>query len=143
MSSVDIDVTEILKLANDLENVAPRQMLKAARKVTVAEIKKVQDKAKAEAPRDRPWLATQGIKRRTSSYSDAIVGTVFTVPDPRGRAVGFFVLYGTSSTPPQDFLTPAFIESERVYPDAVLAAIDPLAIAAGGGDSGGGSEGDA
>lgn len=137
----DIDAREIAKAADDLRNRAPKQMLKAVREITIAETKVIQAKAKADAPRDRPWLATQGIRRRTKTYGDAIVGTVFTVVDPRRRPVGFFVLYGTASTPPVDFMTPAFMASEGTYGPKILAALDPFTTTGGGGDVGG-DEGD-
>lgn len=129
---IDIDVTEILKLADDLENVAPKQMKNAVRKVTRAETAQVRSRAQAAAPKDRPWLSTtQGIRKSMRTYGDAIVGSVFSTPDPEGRPVAVFVVYGTSVMPPQDFITPAISPSESTYPPAVLAAIEPLATSAG------------
>lgn len=137
MSAFDLDVSEILKLANDLENVAPKQMLAAAKKVTVKETKALHDRAKSAAPRDRPWLATQGLKRSVKRYPDAVVGTVYGVSDPRGRPVAFFAIYGSATAAPDDFLAEAAAPSRNSYPDAVLDAMDPLSGSSGGGDPGG------
>lgn len=130
--SFDIDVTEILDLADDLENVAPKQMLNVVRKVTRAETTQVRSRAQAGAPKDRPWLSTgAGIKQSMRTYGDAIVGSVYSGPDPEGRPVAVFVVYGTSVMPPQDFITPAISPAESTYPAAVLAVIEPLATSAG------------
>lgn len=126
MSEFDIDAREIIQAAEDLKNKAPKQMLKAVKTVTIGETKTIQSKAKADAPRDRPWLATQGIRRRTKTYADAVVGTVFTIVDPRRRPVAFFVFYGTASTPPVDFMTPAFMAAEGTYGPKILAALEPF-----------------
>jgi len=136
---IDIDASEIYKLAKDLDQAAPKQIRRAARKVVVSEIGKVLTHAKSDAPKDRPWLATQGLRRRTSSYPDAVLGTVYSVPDKKGRPVGFFVLFGTASTAPQDFFAPALAAAERTFPAAALAAPEPLSGDGGGG--GGGEDG--
>lgn len=130
--SFDIDMTEILNLADDLENVAPKQMKNAVRKVTRTETSQMLSRARAGAPKDRPWLSTaKGIRKSMRTYPDAIVGSVYSPPDPEGRPVAVFVVYGTSKMPPQDFLTPAISPAESTYPAAVLAAIEPLASSAG------------
>lgn len=124
--SVEIDVTEILALARDLENVAPKQMKNAARSVIGPETAGVRDRARAGAPKDRPWLGTaKGIRKSMRTYNDAIVGSVFSTPDPEGRMVAVFVIYGTSKMAPQDFLTPAMSGAES-FPPKVLAALEPF-----------------
>lgn len=130
--NVDIDMTEILDLADDLENVAPKQMMNAVRAVTRAETTQVRSRAQAAAPKDRPWLSTgAGIRQSMRTYGDAIVGSVYSPPDPRGRPVAVFVVYGTAVMPPQDFITPAITPAESTYPSAVLAAVEPLSGSAG------------
>jgi HK97 gp10 family phage protein len=133
--SVEIDVKEIYRFASDLENVAPKQMKNAVRTVVRAERNAVRSRIRANAPKDRPWLAgSWRVSMRT--YGDAIVGSVYSTPDPEGRMVAVFVIYGTSKMPPQDFLTPAVTPAEASFPPAVLAAIDPLSGSAGS-DGGG------
>lgn len=128
---IDIDVTEIMKLASDLENVAPKQMRNAVRSVLSPETSQLRDRMRAGAPRDRPWLSTsQGIKKSMRTYPDAIVGSVYSPPDPRGRPVAVFVVYGTSKMPPQDFLSPAMAGAEG-FPGKVLAALEPFSGNAG------------
>ncbi len=135
--NIDIDVSEILELANDLANVAPKQMKNAVRRVVRAETAQVRSRAQAGAPKDRPWLSTGGIQQSLRTYGDAIVGSVYSPPDPEGRPVAVFVVYGTSKMAPQDFITPAMSPAEGTFPPAVLAAIEPLSGSAG---QGGGDE---
>jgi hypothetical protein len=137
---ITADFSELERLADDLATNAPRQALDAARKATIAEGALVQSRARDAAPRDRPWLATSGIRRRSGSVADAVWSYIFTVPDPEGRPVGFFVEYGTSVMPPQAFMEPAAAPAEQTFPVAVLAAIDPFRSSSGSGptDSGDG-----
>lgn len=137
MSSIDIDMSEILELAHDLETIAPKQVVNAGRQVVRSERDEVRGRIRAGAPKDRPWLAGSW-RASMRTYSDAIVGSVFSTPDPEGRMVAVFVIYGTSKMPPQDFLTPAMTPAEASFPPAVLAAIDPLSGDPGpsGGDDG-------
>lgn len=127
---IDLDVSEILDLADDLENVAPKQMKNAVRKVVRAETTQVRSRAQAGAPKDRPWLST-GIEQSMRTYGDAIVGSVYSPLDPEGRPVAVFVVYGTAVMAPQDFITPAITPAESTFPPAVLAAIEPLSGSAG------------
>lgn len=121
----EVDMTEVAQLAKDLFD-APAKAVPVIRKVTQAEARKVKSRAQAAAPRDRPWLAQQGIKQKSFTNEDNIATNVFTVPDPEGRDVGFYVEYGTSKMPPQPFMEPALAPAETSYPDAVLAAVDPF-----------------
>lgn len=128
---IDIDVSEILDLADDLENIAPKQMKNAVRSVISPETAQVRDRARAGAPKDRPWLGTaKAIRKSMRTYPDAIVGSVYSGPDPRGRPVAVFVVYGTSRMPPQDFITPAMAAAEG-FPGKVLAALEPFSGSAG------------
>jgi hypothetical protein len=131
VNPIDLDMREVLDLANDLETIAPKQMKNAVRTVVKAETVQVLSRAKAGAPQDRPWLATSGLKKSMRTYGDAIVGSVYSPPDPEGRPVAVFVVYGTSKMPPQDFITPAMSPAEASFPPAVLAAIEPLSGSAG------------
>jgi HK97 gp10 family phage protein len=114
---------------------APDQAVRAAHAVTVAESTQVQNRAKAAAPRDRPWLSTQGIRRKSGSDGKGSWSIVYTVPDPRGRAVAFYVEYGTSRMPPQPFMTPAIEPAHATYPAALAQAVDPFGGSGGGGGS--------
>lgn len=131
----DIDTSELSALARHLVAEAPRQAVRAAHAVTVAESMQVQSRAKAAAPRDRPWLSTQGIRRKSGMDGQGSWSIVYTTSDPRGRAVAFYVEYGTSRMPPQPFMTPAIEPSHASYPAAISKAVDPF----GGGGGGGGT----
>jgi hypothetical protein len=135
---VEVDMSELSDLAQTLLNETPKQAMSAAKKVTIAETRAMKSRAQAGAPRDRPWLAQQGIRMKTFTNPNGVAGNVYTTPDPEGRPVGFFVEYGTSVTPPQAFMEPALTPAESTYPTAVLAAVDPFGSDPG--DGGGGDE---
>lgn len=123
---IDFDVSELHGLAAVLD-AAPEQASKAAHQAGIAVATAVQKAAKAAAPRDRPWLATDGIRRRSwrtkgSSHSD-----VFTVEDERGVNVGFEVEFGNSVTPPNPFLGNQMVWAGPAFEEAVIAGIEPLA----------------
>lgn len=132
---VTIDTSELSDLAQTLIKEAPQQAARAAHTVTVAQSGQVQTRARAAAPRDRPWLASQGIKRKAGKDAGGSWAIIYTIPDPRGRAVGFYVEYGTSRMAPQPFMTPAVAPAQASYPAALAAAIDPFGGAGGGGSA--------
>lgn len=78
-------------------------------------------RARQAAPRRRPWLAVEGIAHDTRLTARR----VFTRPDPskksakepNGADIGFHVEFGTSDTPPQPFLLPAFEAEEQPFID--------------------------
>jgi HK97 gp10 family phage protein len=127
---IDIDMSELSDLAEELIKVAPERAHSAAHSVTKAESAATQTRAKTAAPRDRPWLATQGIRRKSGKDAQGAWSIVYTIPDPRGRSVAFYVEYGTSRMPPQPFMTPAIEPAHTSYPAALSEAVDPF-----GGDS--------
>jgi len=135
VNSVDIDMSEVFDLADDLLNVAPKQVVNASRQVIRSERTAVRGRIRSGAPKDRPWLANSW---RTSmrTYPDAVVGSVFSTPDPEGRMVAVFVVYGTAVMAPQDFITPAMTPTEATLGPAILAALDPLSGSPGS-DGGG------
>lgn len=133
--NVDIDTSELTSLARDLMDAAPKQAAAAVHRVTLKEAVGVQSRAKAAAPRDRPWLSTQGIRRKSGKDGAGSWSIVYTTPDPEGRRSAFYVEYGTSRMPPQPFMTPAVAPSHESYPAAIQAEVDPF-----GKDSGSGSE---
>lgn len=130
MNSVDFDMSEIFDLADDLLTVAPKQVVNASRGVIRTERTAVRGRIQAGAPKDRPWLAGSW-RMSMRTYPDAVVGSVFSTPDPRGRMVAVFVIYGTAVMAPQDFLTPAMTPTEATLGPAILAALDPLSGSAG------------
>ncbi len=135
MNSIDLDMTEIFALADDLLNVAPKQVVNAARKAVRAERTAVRGRIRSGAPKDRPWLAGSW-RMSMRTYPDAVVGSVFSTPDPEGRMVAVFVVYGTSKMPPNDFIEPAMAPAEASLGPAVLAELEPLSGSAGS-DGGG------
>lgn len=131
--NVTVDMSELSELAQILINEAPMQAIGAARKVTTAEARKVKARAQAAAPRDRPWLAG-AIRQKTWTNPESVAASVFVEgADPEGRAVAFYVEYGTSKAAPQPFMGPAIASSHESYPPAVLAKIDPFGSPGGGG----------
>lgn len=128
-----IDLSELSALAAELNTESPRRAADLAHAVTVAESAVVQSRARTGAPRDRPWLATSGIRRRSGRDSSSSWAYVFTVADPEGRPSGFFVEYGTSKMPPQAFMQPAIDPSEASYPAAIAARLDPFSDTGSGG----------
>lgn len=129
---MNIDLSELSALAVEFNTASPRRAADIAHAVTIAESAAVQSRARANAPRDRPWLATAGIRRRSGRDSGSSWAYVFTVADPEGRPSGFFVEYGTSKMPPQPFMQPAIDPSEIAYPAAIAARIDPFTDSSGG-----------
>lgn len=137
---VSIDMSELTDLGQTLLRDAPKQAETAVRAVTIAEGRSVKSRAQANAPRDRPWLAQQGIRMKTWRNPEGPAVNVFTIPDPEGRDVGFYVEYGTSRMPPQPFMEPALTPAEASYPAAVMAAVDPFASTSGAGVAESGDE---
>jgi len=127
---IDLDIRELRRLADDLGK-APKQAATDAYKVTVAESSTVHSRARAMAPRRRPWLSPQGIRRKSGRDAKGPWSIVYTAPDPRGRPVGFFQEYGTSKHPPQPFMTPAIEPAHQSYPDAIAKAVNPLGRSTG------------
>lgn len=123
---VDIDLSEVRNLAAILEG-APEQAAKVAHEAGIAVGTVMQAGAKAAAPRDRPWLATKGVRRRTWKSKEGSHTDVFTIPDDEGVNVGFFVEYGNSVTPPDPFLSSQMATGGPAYEAAIIAGLDPLA----------------
>lgn len=67
------------------------------------------------APRDRPWLATQGIRKDTTT----LARRVYVPLDPDGQNVGMHVEFGTSKMAPRPFLLPAFDRHKQEFVDDV------------------------
>jgi hypothetical protein len=120
-----IDLSEIEDVAKAL-GTSPERVRKAARGACSDVGADVLAAAQTAAPRDRPWLATQGIKRRTWSDNGGAHTDIYTVPDPEGRPVGVFVEFGTSNAPPQPFLSPQITWAGPALRDAVLNRVDLL-----------------
>jgi hypothetical protein len=135
---IEIDMSELTALGRQLVQDAPRQARAAARSATQREGRAVKSRARAGAPRETGWLASQGIRMKSFNNPDNVATNIFTVPNPKGRDVGFYQEYGTSRNPPVGFMQAAIAPAEQSYPPAVLAAIDPFG--APGSDGGGGDE---
>lgn len=120
--------------------IAPEQAARAVRAATIAEARQVKARAKAHAPRDRPWLATQGIRQKTFRDGANTTSSIYVTRDPEGRNVALYVEFGTSASPPQPFLGPAIAPSEKAYPAAVMAVVDPFSADPGSDDMSSGDE---
>jgi HK97 gp10 family phage protein len=121
---VDVDMSELADLGKTLGESAAQAMT-AVHSATLAEGKQVHARAKAGAPRDRPWLVT-GIRRKTRREANGSSVNVYTIPDPRGRTVAFYVEYGTATTAPQPFMQPAVAPALETYPAAIAKVVDPF-----------------
>lgn len=125
---VDIDLSEVVDLARILEH-APEQAARVAHEAGIAVGAVMQAGAKAAAPRDTGDLATKGIRRRTWKSKEGSHTDVFTIPVQSGgelRNVGFFVEYGTSTTPPNPFLSSQMVAGAPAFEAAIIAGLDPL-----------------
>lgn len=125
MNDITLDVSELDKLAKDLSKLDEpkrKEATAAAQRVGA----QVASRAKAAAPRDRPWLATRGIHRKTWKPRDGVHVDVFTGMDERGVNVGFYVEYGTSDTPPQPFLTPQTGWAAQELERELTEIVDPF-----------------
>lgn len=121
-----IDASELNDLARDLAKAGDDHVNADARKVTQGVARRVKQAAQAAAPRDRPWLATQGIHQKTWADSSGVHVDVFTGIDARGVNVGLHVEYGTSDTAPQPFLTPQTLWAGPELVRQLTAIVDPF-----------------
>lgn len=126
MSKITIDLSDVEGIAELLRD-APKDALDAAHEAAKLVGRQVLTKAKAAAPRDRPWLATSGIRLKTWRDANGSHADIFTVPDDRNRPVGFFVEYGTTDTPPQPFLGPQMTWAPDEFASSIVDKLDPLA----------------
>lgn len=117
---------QIRTLKVDLDELPKSAHRKAAGALTRT-INRVDATARELAPRDRPWLATEGIRHDTRTMGRR----VYTVPDESkswpgaktaGVDIGMLTEYGTSDTRPQPFLVPAF----EAHAPAFLADMDRI-----------------
>lgn len=127
MNDFSIDTSELDRLAKDLAK-ADEPKRKEAIAATQRIGARVAQAARAAAPRDRPWLATQGIHRKTWKPRDGVHVDVFTGMDERGVNVGFYVEYGTSDTPPQPFLSPQTGWAGQELERELAQILDPFTI---------------
>lgn len=104
MDNISVDTSDLDRLAKDLAKVG-EQKRKEAIAATQRVGAQVTQRARAAAPRDRPWLATSGIHRKTWKPANGVHVDVFTGTDERGVNVGFLVDSGTSEIPPNPFLS--------------------------------------
>lgn len=109
----DIDASEVHDFAKELHRVP------AVHRVAVGSSVKqhtsaVAQRARTNAPKDRPWLSTpDGVQESFGFIGGNAVGSVWSGADPRGEYVGFRVEYGTSFMQPHPFMVPAFQQERR------------------------------
>lgn len=99
----DFDTSEVHDFADELAAAGPATLAKVRGSLT-RHINKMAAGAKADAPRDRPWLAVEGIHVDTAA--GRLSRAMSSGPDPRGKPVALFVEFGTSRQPPQPFMYP-------------------------------------
>lgn len=76
--------------------------------------------ARANAPKARPWLATEGIQVTTKR---PMTRTIYVGRDPRGESTGYRVEFGTSTQPARPFLVPAFRKGRDLFNRDALALL--------------------
>lgn len=123
--TIEFDTSEVRKIAALLK-AAPDEVADAVFDAGLQVAERVRDAARQKAPKDRPWLSRAGIQAKAWRDGHNSHADIFTVPDPEGRPVGFFVEYGTSDTPPQPFLSPQMRWAAPAFRAAVTKALDPL-----------------
>jgi HK97 gp10 family phage protein len=107
----EVDFSDARLLAADLYAAGP-EVVRKVRNALTRNANSIAKNARANAPKDRPWLSTpEGIKADTRGLSRRI----YSPPDERGRPVGLFVEIGTSVRPPQPFLVPALQQQEPAF----------------------------
>jgi hypothetical protein len=125
MGDISIDTRELERLAQDLlkaEEPVRKEAIAATQRVGA----QVAQRARAGAPRDRPWLATQGIHRKTWRPSDGVHVDVFTGMDERGVNVGFLVDAGTSEISPNPFLSSQAAWAGHELEEQLTKILDPF-----------------
>ena len=75
---------------------------------------------------DRPWASRRGVAVRSWRHKGSSHIDVFSTVDPKGRPVGFFLEYGTTTRPPVPFLSGQMTWAADAYHEGILAALDPL-----------------
>lgn len=98
----DFDMTEVSKFAADLA-AAPAVVGAALPLVEKRRTEEMAAGARSSAPRDRPWLATQGIEVVRSEDGEGF--EMVSGLDPRGNPVALLVDGGTVRHPPNPFMT--------------------------------------
>lgn len=126
--STSVDSSSVDALAR-LLGAAPEQAAAAAHQAGKEIGATIKTKAQADAPQDRPWLATDGIRKRTWKTRDSSHTDVYTTSDPKGRNVGFHVENGTTDTAPVPFLSSQMVWAEPAYIARVVELLDPFAPA--------------
>lgn len=117
---VDVDVDELRQLAKSQRSVMAELTPQLERTLTT-KARAVAARARAEAPKDRPWLGTtDGIVVRKNM---ALRRTIISPRDPEGQSVGYRVEYGTSEQPPRPFLGPALVEQRDSFNSEMMAAL--------------------
>lgn len=121
----DIDLSEVAHLAQIIA-AAPEQADKVAAVAGETIGALVESRAKAQAPKGRPWLSVDGIVSRSWAAKGASHTDVLTIEDDRGVNVGFLREYGTSTEPPQPFLTQQLVWAGPAYLQAIEAGLASL-----------------
>lgn len=118
----DVDASEVHDFAKEL-HLVPEMHRVAVGRAVKHHTDAVAQRARTNAPKDRPWLSTpDGIQESFGFIGGNAVGSVWSGADPRGEFVGFRVEYGTSFMAPRPFMLPAF-RQQRSQMIAEIASI--------------------
>lgn len=122
---VDIDLSEVDRLAKTI-GAFPEQADKVAAVAGETIGALVESRAKAQAPKGRPWLSVGGIVTRSWAAKGASHTDVLTIEDEDGVNVGFEQEYGNSTMPPQPFLTQQLAWAGPAYLQVIEAGLASL-----------------
>jgi len=104
----ETETRDLKKLSRDLL-AAPPKVRTAANKILKTQVTRAAVEARAAAPKDRPWLGTEQGLQVVSKWP--LTWSIHSPYDPEGKSVGYRVVYGTSTRPPNDFVTPPLVRA--------------------------------
>ena len=117
---VKADVGELEELAGSLRGAHDRLVPEVDKRLTTR-VRAVAALARANAPKDRPWLSTtQGVVVRKKG---PLVRVVVSPRDPDRQSVGYRVEYGTSTQPPRPFMGPALAANRAAFEADMIEAL--------------------
>lgn len=119
--SVDLDMTQVAKFAEDLRELGAEVAPKISGSLT-RHANATARAARAAAPKDRPWLSTKdGVKVLVDQAK--FTRLIYSGKDEDGESVGYRVEYGTSVQQPRPFLIPAFQRERKAFFDDAISIV--------------------
>lgn len=98
----EFDASEVLALGKKMREAEPK-MRRQADEMLREEVEQAAAEARVAAPKDRPWLGTDEGLQVVQKYP--LTWSIISPYDPKGKSVGYRVVYGTSKMAPRDFIS--------------------------------------